>query len=104
MRKQRKRVLLREGASYCCMLASKPLLVLVHFLEAEGKRDKLDRMYDAWEVAKQEDFDLGYNSALGAEVSLQAQACGVGGFQETQVSVRRLCDCGGLGKDMSFML
>ncbi|PPJ59116.1 hypothetical protein CBER1_01743 [Cercospora berteroae] len=66
--KQRKKALLREGASYCRMLAFQPPLVSVHFLEAENERDELDRMYDAWEVAKQEEGVLIWDTILRQEL------------------------------------
>ncbi|WPB07989.1 uncharacterized protein RHO25_012653 [Cercospora beticola] len=66
--KQRKRALLQEGASYCRMLAFQPPLVSVHFLEAEDERDELDRMYDAWEVAKQEEGILIWDTILRQEL------------------------------------
>ncbi|GIZ49393.1 hypothetical protein CKM354_001242300 [Cercospora kikuchii] len=66
--KQRKKALLREGASYCRMLACQPPLVSVHFLEAENERDELDRMYDAWEVAKQEEGVLIWDTILRQEL------------------------------------
>ncbi|KAF2212701.1 hypothetical protein CERZMDRAFT_97196 [Cercospora zeae-maydis SCOH1-5] len=66
--KGRKKALLCEGASYCRMLAFQPPLVSLHFLEEQSTRDELDHIYDAWEVAKQEEGILIWDTVLRQEL------------------------------------
>ncbi|KAM3414898.1 hypothetical protein BST61_g10041 [Cercospora zeina] len=66
--KGRKKALLHDEASYCRMLAFQPPLVSLHFLEEQTKRDELDHVYDAWEVAKQEEGVWIWDTVLRQEL------------------------------------